>query len=44
MDDLTGSYAMYCPDCEVLIFEDEDGFDAEECIECGECNLYEVPA
>ena len=37
-------WATYCPDCEAMYFSDEEGYEWEECIECGECNCFEVPA
>lgn len=37
------SYATYCPDCEAMFFESDDGYSQDECIECGEGNCYEVP-
>ncbi len=43
-DDERQSYATHCPDCGAYFFEDEEGFDQEECIECGEPNCFEVNA
>lgn len=37
-------YATYCPDCEATFFENEEGYDRDECFECGEGNCYEVNA
>jgi hypothetical protein len=43
-DDERQAYATFCPDCGAIFNDDEDGFDQEECIECGESNCYEVNA
>lgn len=43
-DDDRADYATYCPDCDAQFYEDEEGFDWEQCIECGSSNVYEVPA
>lgn len=42
MDD--NQYATYCPDCDAMFFEGDEGFDYEICIECDSPNVYEVPA
>ena len=36
--------ATYCPDCEAYFDENEEGFEWEECIECGSPNVFEVNA
>lgn|ERR1039458_1128835 len=38
------SYATYCPDCEATFNEGEEGYDQDECFECGETNCYEINA
>lgn len=37
-------YATYCPDCEAMFFEGDEGHDWEQCFDCGESNVYEVSA
>lgn len=37
-------YATYCPDCGQTFFEGEEGFDWEECFECGSGGVFEVQA
>lgn len=37
-------YATYCPDCGATFCEGEEGFDQDECFECGEANCFEVNA
>ena len=39
----TEIYVTYCPDCHAQYGPDEDGYDWEECIECGEGNCFEIP-
>lgn len=36
-------YATYCPECDFIAGPDEEGFDYEECLECGSPDVYEVP-
>lgn len=37
------STGTYCPDCGVIIGPEEDGFEYEECIECGSPDVFQVP-
>lgn len=44
IDDDEANYTTHCPDCGACFFEDEEGFEQDECIECGETNCFEVNA
>lgn len=37
-------YATYCPDCDAIFYQGDEGWDYDECIECGSPNVYEVGA
>lgn len=37
-------YATYCPECQAMFFDGDEGFDYENCLECGSDAVYEVPA
>lgn len=42
--DTPETFATYCPDCEAMFMDGEEGHGNDECFECGEGNCYEVPA
>lgn len=43
-DDGVDNYAMYCAECGEMVFDEEDGYDADECPSCGSDEYYEVSA